>query len=138
MTQLFVDSTRRLGLAASPAGALIVQSFDDQTLREVARALPGVPRTFLIEGRDGARWLSPEGLAEVARFATGAPIRSSRRIAVRINNGRGAFFATMRQYLWKRVSVVIDTSTNQRIIHIDTHELSVACWYLQRSFRFFL
>lgn len=71
MTHLFVDSTRVLGLAARPAGALILQSFDDQTLRELAKALPDVPRTFLIEGRDGARWLSPEGLAEVARFATG-------------------------------------------------------------------
>ena len=71
MTHLFVDSTHVLRLAGRPAGALIVQSFDDQTLRELARALPDVPRTFLIEGRDGARWLSPEGLAEVARFATG-------------------------------------------------------------------
>lgn len=71
MTRLFAESLQRLGLAARPAGALIVQSFDDQTLREVATALPDVPRTFLIEGRDGARWLSREGLAEVARFATG-------------------------------------------------------------------
>jgi len=70
-TQLFVDSTHVLRLAGRPAGALIVQSFDDQTLRELAKALPDVPRTLLIEGRDGARWLSPEGLAEVARFATG-------------------------------------------------------------------
>jgi len=71
VARLFVDSTRALGLAGRPAGALIVQSFDDQTLRELAQALPDVPRTFLIERRDGARWLSAEGLAEVARFATG-------------------------------------------------------------------
>lgn len=71
MTHLFVDSVGRLGLAGRPAGTLIVQSFDDQTLSEVAKALPGVPRTFLIDGRDGARWLSAQGLAEVARFATG-------------------------------------------------------------------
>lgn len=65
---------RGLGAASAcrPAGGqLIVQSFDDQTLREVAKALPDVPRTFLIEGRDGARWLSVQGLADVARFATG-------------------------------------------------------------------
>jgi glycerophosphoryl diester phosphodiesterase len=71
MTHLFVDSTLRLHLAGRPAGSLILQSFEDQTLRELAEALPDVPRTFLIEGRDGARWLSPEGLAQVARFATG-------------------------------------------------------------------
>jgi len=32
---------------------------------------PGLARTFLIEARDGARWLTPQGLAEIAGFATG-------------------------------------------------------------------
>jgi glycerophosphoryl diester phosphodiesterase len=70
MTALFVESVRRLGLDR-PVGRLVVQSFDDQVLRELAVALPALPRTFLIEGRDGARWLSDAGLAEIARFATG-------------------------------------------------------------------
>ncbi len=71
MTALFVASLRRLGLERVPASRLVVQSFDDQVLRELAVALPSLPRTFLIEGRDGARWLSAEGLSNVAGFATG-------------------------------------------------------------------
>lgn len=74
MTRLFVDSARRLRLAERPAGALIVQSFDDQTLRELARMLPAVPRTFLIENRDGARWLSPQA----SRKSRGLPPASAR------------------------------------------------------------
>jgi len=69
--RLFVESFRRLNLGTRPPGALILQSFDDQTLRELASELPAVPRTFLIERRDGERWLSAAGLAEIARFATG-------------------------------------------------------------------
>ena len=71
MTSLFVDSVRRLGLMACPAGSLIVQSFDDLPLRALARAMPDLSRTLLIDGRDGPRWLSAQGLAEAARFATG-------------------------------------------------------------------
>jgi glycerophosphoryl diester phosphodiesterase len=71
MTRLFVDSLRRLGLTARPPGSLIVQSFDELPLRELATQVPGVPRTLLIDGRDGPRWLSPQGLAETAQFATG-------------------------------------------------------------------
>lgn len=71
MTALLVESLRRVRPGGHPAGRLIVQSFDEQTLRELAKALPDVPRTFLVEGRDGARWLSAQDLAEVARFATG-------------------------------------------------------------------
>ena len=71
MTRLFVESVRRLGLASRPAGSLIVQSFDDLPLREMATQMPDVPRTLLIDGRDGPRWLTPQGLAAAARFATG-------------------------------------------------------------------
>jgi len=71
VTALFVESLQRLRARGQPAARLIVQSFDDQTLRELAAALPEVPRTFLVDSRDAARWLSPEGLAEIARFATG-------------------------------------------------------------------
>src|SRR5688500_15501571 len=70
-TALFVASLERPALGRRPAGSLIVQSFDDQPLRELAVGLPAVPRTFLIDNRDGARWLTQSGLAEIARFATG-------------------------------------------------------------------
>jgi glycerophosphoryl diester phosphodiesterase len=71
MTRIFADSLKTLGLTQRPAGSLIVQSFDDRPLRTLAQEFPAIPRTFLIEPRDGARWLSREGLADVARFATG-------------------------------------------------------------------
>jgi glycerophosphoryl diester phosphodiesterase len=70
-TALFVESVKRLGLASRPPGSLIIQSFDDEPLRELARVLPGIPRTFLIDERDGARWLTPDSLADIRQFATG-------------------------------------------------------------------
>lgn len=71
MASVFAHSFRRLSLEKRPPESLILQSFDAETLRELARTLPSVPRTFLIESRDGDRWLSPQGLADIARFATG-------------------------------------------------------------------
>ena len=71
MERLFVESFAALTLAARPAGSLILQSFDETVLRQLMRDLPAVPRTFLIEVRDGGRWLTPDGLKEIARFATG-------------------------------------------------------------------
>ena len=76
-TSLFVDSVRRLGLHTRPAGALVVQSFDQQPLKDLTREFPTLPRTFLFEVPDGPRWLTVAGLAEAARFATGiAPDKS--------------------------------------------------------------
>jgi glycerophosphoryl diester phosphodiesterase len=71
MTRLFIESLRVLGLTSRPAGSLIVQSFDDGPLRALSKEVPALPRTFLIEGRDGPRWLTTEGLAQIAAFATG-------------------------------------------------------------------
>lgn len=68
---LFVASVKRLNLHNRPAGALIVQSFDAQSLRDVMRQVPSLPRTFLIDNRDGQRWLTDSGLTEIATFATG-------------------------------------------------------------------
>ena len=70
-TALFVDSVKRLGLQTRPAGSLIVQSFDEQPLKDLTHQLPSLPRTFLIDNRDGARWLTDAGLTEIASFATG-------------------------------------------------------------------
>jgi glycerophosphoryl diester phosphodiesterase len=70
-TALFVNSIARLNLHSRPAGSLIVQSFDAQPLKELAQQQPSVPRTFLIDTRDGSRWLNDTGLAEIATFATG-------------------------------------------------------------------
>jgi glycerophosphoryl diester phosphodiesterase len=70
-TALFIESVKRLGLHIRPAGSLIVQSFDEQPLKDLTRALPSLPRTFLFEVADGPRWLTADGLAQAARFATG-------------------------------------------------------------------
>ena len=70
-TALFVESVKRLGLHTRAPGSLIVQSFDEQPLKDLTRQIPSLPRTFLIDNRDGARWLTATGLAEIARFATG-------------------------------------------------------------------
>jgi glycerophosphoryl diester phosphodiesterase len=69
--RLFVESLAPLGLTRRAAGSLILQSFDETVLRQLARDLPAVPRTFLIEVRDGERWLTPDGLMEIAQLATG-------------------------------------------------------------------
>jgi glycerophosphoryl diester phosphodiesterase len=71
MTRLFAESMQGLRLTSRPAGSLIVQSFDERPLHELSKQFPAVPRTFLIEVRDGPRWLTREGLAEIATFATG-------------------------------------------------------------------
>jgi len=71
MERLFLESFATLKLATRPASSLILQSFDDLVLRQLARDLPEVPRTFLIEVPDAARWLSERGLQEVGEFATG-------------------------------------------------------------------
>ena len=71
MGRLFVASLAPLQLMARPAGSLILQSFDDTVLRQLARDLPEAPRTFLVGVRDSARWLTPAGLTQIAQFATG-------------------------------------------------------------------
>ena len=70
MVQLFVDTLVPLRLTSRPRGSLLVQSFDEATVRRLARDLPDVPRTLLIDPRSGARWLSADGLREAATFAT--------------------------------------------------------------------
>jgi glycerophosphoryl diester phosphodiesterase len=71
---LFADAVKRRGLATKLADGrprLVVQSFDEQAVRDLARALPEVPRTFLFGGGAPAeRWLSgPDTLKEMATFA---------------------------------------------------------------------
>jgi glycerophosphoryl diester phosphodiesterase len=70
MNAIFIASLQQLQLESSPPQRLVVQSFDDIVLRELTKVLPNLARTFLIEARDGARWLTPEGLREIATFAT--------------------------------------------------------------------
>ena len=69
--QLFVESMRRPPLLSRKAASVVVQSFDDKALRDLAATLPDVPRTFLIDTGDGGRWLTQTGMTEIVTFATG-------------------------------------------------------------------
>jgi glycerophosphoryl diester phosphodiesterase len=72
MVKLFIESVKKNGLdlptslAATP---IIVQSFDEPTVRRLARELPTVPRVFLMESfGDG---MSDARLRDIKSFATG-------------------------------------------------------------------
>jgi glycerophosphoryl diester phosphodiesterase len=62
---------RKNRLEADPKTPLVLQSFDDATLKAVAADLPKVPRVFLVSPQDAGRIDSPEKLKEVASWATG-------------------------------------------------------------------
>jgi glycerophosphoryl diester phosphodiesterase len=73
MVQLFVDSVKKNGLdtaASLKTTPLIIQSFDEPTVRRVAKALPTVPRILLMGSfPDGG--LTAARLEEIAGYATG-------------------------------------------------------------------
>jgi glycerophosphoryl diester phosphodiesterase len=50
---------------------VIIQSFDDTTLKHLSTDLPSVPRVFLVEPQAAERVDSPEKLKEIATWATG-------------------------------------------------------------------
>src|SRR5262249_14960437 len=56
----------------SSGGAIILQSFDEASLREMAKRTPDVPRILLMELDTGGRWLTSEStLRDLSTFATG-------------------------------------------------------------------
>jgi glycerophosphoryl diester phosphodiesterase len=70
-----VEALERNGLRDAVVNgrpAVLLQSFEEQSLRILARRLPAIPRTFLI-GTPAAskRWLQADGLREMRAFATG-------------------------------------------------------------------
>jgi glycerophosphoryl diester phosphodiesterase len=69
--KLFADIVKKNGLEADPKTPLVLQSFDDATLKASAVVLPKVPRVFLVSPQDAGRIDSPEKLKEVAAWATG-------------------------------------------------------------------
>jgi len=74
MEPLVVAALRRNGLdrkGADPRTPLILQSFDQAALQGLARDLPTLDRTFLLDPRGAARWITDPGLKEIAAFATG-------------------------------------------------------------------
>jgi glycerophosphoryl diester phosphodiesterase len=69
--KLFTDIVRKNGLEADPKTPLVLQSFDDATLKAAAIDLPSVPRVFLLSPQDLGRIDTPEKLREVSAWATG-------------------------------------------------------------------
>jgi glycerophosphoryl diester phosphodiesterase len=73
MVDLFVDSVRKNGLdrpESLQTTPMIIQSFDEPTVRRVAVALPTVPRILLME-TFAERPMTDTRLREIATFATG-------------------------------------------------------------------
>jgi glycerophosphoryl diester phosphodiesterase len=74
MEKAIAGALTRLNLVAtarSPRG-LILQSFDADSLKEMARLLPDVPRVFLLEPGAAATWLSDAATVRtIAAFASG-------------------------------------------------------------------
>jgi len=69
--KLFADVVKKNRLEADPKTPLILQSFDDATLKAAAIDLPTVPRVFLVSPQDAGRIDTPDRLKEVAAWATG-------------------------------------------------------------------
>jgi glycerophosphoryl diester phosphodiesterase len=68
---LLAAALKRNGLVANPKTPIIIQSFDDTTLKQLARDLPQVPRVFLIDPQGAARVESADKLKEIAGWASG-------------------------------------------------------------------
>ena len=74
MEPAVVAALRQNGLdrkGADPATPVILQSFDQGTLRTMARELPTIDRTFLLDASGDELWLTDVGLHDVTVFATG-------------------------------------------------------------------
>jgi glycerophosphoryl diester phosphodiesterase len=69
--RLLADALRRNALVNDAKTAVIIQSFDDTTLKNLARDLVSMPRVFLVEARAVDRVDSAEKLREIATWATG-------------------------------------------------------------------
>ena len=69
--KLFTGIVRKNGLEADAKTPLVLQSFDDATLKAAAIDLPTVPRVFLVSPQDVGRIDTPDKLKAVAAWATG-------------------------------------------------------------------
>ena len=69
--KLFAEIIKKNGLEADPKTPLVLQSFDEETLKAAAVDLPQVPRVYLVDAKYGARIDAPDKLKAVADWATG-------------------------------------------------------------------
>jgi len=68
---LLAGVLRKNALVADEKTPVIIQSFDDTTLKHLAKDLPEVPRVFLVDPPAAARLDSPEKVREIATWASG-------------------------------------------------------------------
>jgi glycerophosphoryl diester phosphodiesterase len=69
--ELLAAVVRKSGLANDPSTPLVIQSFDEPTIRLVSTALPNVPRVWLVGESEASRLDAAEKLQEIASWATG-------------------------------------------------------------------
>ncbi len=69
--QMLVEVLKKNRLVGDSGTRVIVQSFDDATLKALAKDVPQVPRVWLLSAQSGDRVDSAEKLREVAAWATG-------------------------------------------------------------------
>ncbi|MFO7692814.1 MAG: glycerophosphodiester phosphodiesterase family protein [Vicinamibacterales bacterium] len=69
--KLFAEAVKKNRLEADPATPLILQSFDEATLKAAAIDLPAVPRVFLVSAADAGRIDTPDKLKGIAAWASG-------------------------------------------------------------------
>lgn len=69
--KLLEQAIAKNGLASDPKTPFIIQSFDDVTLKQLSKELPGVPRVYLLEPASIAQVDSPEKVKAIASWATG-------------------------------------------------------------------
>ena len=68
---LLAGVLQKNALIADAQTPVIIQSFDETTLRQLAKTLPRVPRVFLVEPSSAARLDSAVKVREIAGWATG-------------------------------------------------------------------
>ena len=69
--KLFAEIIKKNRLEADPKTPLVLQAFDEATLKASAVDLPTVPRVFLVSPQDAGRIDAPDKLKAMAAWATG-------------------------------------------------------------------
>jgi glycerophosphoryl diester phosphodiesterase len=69
--KLFAEIVKKNGLEADPTTPLVLQSFDEPTLKAAKVDLPAVPRVFLVAPQDMALIDSADKVKAIAAWATG-------------------------------------------------------------------
>lgn len=68
---LLAEILTRNGLTGDPKTPIIIQSFDEATVKSVASVLPGIPRVWLVEAQWADRVDSEAKVRAIAAWATG-------------------------------------------------------------------